>query len=347
MDDSEVISALGGLLTFIIQHRVLDQLDEHIVYIKALQTIPVLHDLRHRMYIDQQSLSALSVFATYKNPSSKGCSTTKEGYSLFKIIDINTNTTAGSRKLREWMTFPLSNCDDIWYRLDHIEWFLDNKENGIFEEIVGQLSSIRDLRQLTLRITSFRAKYTDWCGLYQSLMAIHALCMMTEQYEERTMQSTSRSVTAQSTAQSASSHSSCDMKEVPVFQQLQDEWTEVIQNLVQILQEQIDFNQTKSAKTVKFNRGMNEKLDHYTSTLDRLPGEMRKLTLNHRAQGMIPNNPDIEYICKPFMGFFLRVPSSSQYADQLINNAIVDHFEMGRYKHFRTDLCIEGIHHIF
>merc|ERR1712228_497092 len=105
------------------------------------------------------------------------------GYSLFKMIDINTKISAGSKKLREWMLFPLRDYKTLQYRLDHIEWLIYNKDNGIFQRIEEQLANIRDLRQLSLRISSFRSKYSDWCAMYESLAAINALCELARTHQ--------------------------------------------------------------------------------------------------------------------------------------------------------------------
>ena len=177
-DDIEIVSSLGALTRFIMVHRILDQLEDDLfqkIIINDIKYIPIYKQNgienggNNLMYIDQQTMKALTIFKTEKNPSTKGVNTTKEGYSLYKIIDINTKTNSGSKLLREWMMFPRSDEDIIFYRLDHIEWLTKNVENGKFESISKIKENIKNIKQLSLRIISFRHKYTDWIYLYQSL----------------------------------------------------------------------------------------------------------------------------------------------------------------------------------
>ncbi|OFZ31945.1 MAG: DNA mismatch repair protein MutS [Bdellovibrionales bacterium RIFCSPHIGHO2_01_FULL_40_29] len=73
-------------------------------------------EIQHRLGISQTTLRHLEVFSNYKGG---------EQGSLFKAID-RTKTSAGSRMLRQWLSFPLRNTEQIQARQEKITLFRDN-----------------------------------------------------------------------------------------------------------------------------------------------------------------------------------------------------------------------------
>lgn len=102
---------------------------------EALATISVFEerDLEHRLDISGTVLRHLEVFATYKG----------EGIgSLFHAVN-RTQTSAGSRLLRQWMSFPLRDQKAIEARFDRIDfWRTHVLELKRVRQILGQMGDI-------------------------------------------------------------------------------------------------------------------------------------------------------------------------------------------------------------
>ncbi|WP_413557052.1 DNA mismatch repair protein MutS [Bdellovibrio sp. HCB209] len=102
---------------------------------EALKTLSpfVERDLEHRLDISSTTLRHLEVFSTYKG----------EGLgSLFHAIN-RTQTSAGSRLLRQWLSFPLRDIKAIENRLNSVEFW----RNHVLElkrarQILGQMGDI-------------------------------------------------------------------------------------------------------------------------------------------------------------------------------------------------------------
>lgn len=102
---------------------------------EALKTLSpfVERDLEHRLEISGTTLRHLEVFSTYKG----------EGLgSLFHAIN-RTQTSAGSRLLRQWLSFPLRDLKAIENRLSSLEFW----RNHVLElkrarQILGQMGDI-------------------------------------------------------------------------------------------------------------------------------------------------------------------------------------------------------------
>lgn len=73
-------------------------------------------DTEHRLALSATTLRHLEVFSNYKG---------SEQGSLFKAID-RTKTSAGSRLLRQWLSFPLRNKSQILGRQEKISFFRDH-----------------------------------------------------------------------------------------------------------------------------------------------------------------------------------------------------------------------------
>ena len=90
-------------------------------------------DLEHRLDISSTTLRHLEIFSTYKG----------EGLgSLFHAIN-RTQTSAGSRLLRQWLSFPLRDAKGINTRLDSVEFWRNHVvELKRTRQILGQMGDI-------------------------------------------------------------------------------------------------------------------------------------------------------------------------------------------------------------
>ena len=102
---------------------------------EALKTLSPFEerDLEHRLEITNTTLRHLEIFSTYKG----------EGLgSLFYAIN-RTQTSAGSRMLRQWLSFPLRDLKAIENRLNAVEFWRNHVlELKRVRQILGQMGDI-------------------------------------------------------------------------------------------------------------------------------------------------------------------------------------------------------------
>ncbi|MFM1540789.1 MutS N-terminal domain-containing protein [Helcococcus ovis] len=86
--------------------------------------------------------------------------------SLLNIIDY-ASTPMGSRKINSWLEFPLINKKDINYRLDIVNYFVNNYEKST--ELENILKDIYDLERILSKIAYQNANTKDLLILKRSL----------------------------------------------------------------------------------------------------------------------------------------------------------------------------------
>lgn len=116
-------------------------------------------DLEHRLEVSSTSLRHLEVFSTYKG----------EGLgSLFFAIN-RTQTSAGSRMLRQWISFPLRDERAIQKRLDQVQFW---REHHLELKRVRQiLSQMGDIERRLGKISQPQCNGRDLLALAGSLHA--------------------------------------------------------------------------------------------------------------------------------------------------------------------------------
>lgn len=111
---------------------------------------------QHRLEISPTTLRHLEVYATYKGEA-KG--------SLFKAIN-RTQTSPGSRMLRQWLAFPLRDRAGIEKRLDHIaQWQSHINELKVLR---SQLGKIGDIERRLSRLVTPQSHARDLLSLAQA-----------------------------------------------------------------------------------------------------------------------------------------------------------------------------------
>ena len=87
-------------------------------------------------------------------------------YSLMECVN-HTKTAMGSRLLRNWLLFPLTNVTQINERLDQVQAFYENQ--SLLDDVRESLSPVLDIERLAGRIAMDRAHGKDLQALRLSL----------------------------------------------------------------------------------------------------------------------------------------------------------------------------------
>jgi DNA mismatch repair protein MutS len=133
------------------------------------QSLKLLNDLStytldEFMVLDAETRRNLELTETIRTGKTQG--------SLLSILD-ETQTPMGGRLLRQWVSKPLLNVQQIRKRLDAVEYFF---KNGLVRvEVMETLKDIDDLERLTNRVLSGHAIPRDLVAMRENLARIPAL----------------------------------------------------------------------------------------------------------------------------------------------------------------------------
>ncbi|MBO4318898.1 MAG: DNA mismatch repair protein MutS [Treponema sp.] len=120
--------------------------------------ISVYHDSQYLM-MDDSSRRNLEIISNLRDGSTE--------YSLIECVD-HTRTAIGSRLIREWLMFPLTDADAIRSREDHVQLFVDDR--NLHHRVRETLNGILDIERLAGRIAMDRAHAKDLVALKNSLI---------------------------------------------------------------------------------------------------------------------------------------------------------------------------------
>jgi len=142
-----------------------------LAYIKEMQKASV-DQLRHIkvysisdfMMLDAVTLRNLELFANIRDGGPKG--------TLFELMD-RTRTPMGTRTLKNWLSKPLMNVDDINERLDSVEWLVQDRTRKA--EIAEYLEDVHDLERLLSRSVHGSANARDLKAIRGSLSVVPIL----------------------------------------------------------------------------------------------------------------------------------------------------------------------------
>ncbi|MFP4369149.1 MAG: DNA mismatch repair protein MutS [Candidatus Kapaibacterium sp.] len=146
---SAEIAASGAVLHYIGETR-----KGSLPHIKGLG----LYNPTDYMPLDRPTRRNLEIAYSMTQPGSEG--------TLISILD-RTSTAMGGRLLKNWLSRPLKNVDDINKRLDSVEGLFNNFEKNI--ALRRKLESVGDLERLISKICTGRATPRDCVALNTSL----------------------------------------------------------------------------------------------------------------------------------------------------------------------------------
>ena len=169
-DNAMLVSAAGGLMRYIENHRAVSQLGES-------NSNVTVHKMEHfnldqYLHINPTTLKALQIFNSESHPSRSLAVSGREGFSVFGYLQESIATKAGSAMLREWFLKPVRDLDIIQERLDVIELLQAPRFAEYVVFLRKKLRQVKDLRNVYYHFRTATATVGDWLKLISSLRAI-------------------------------------------------------------------------------------------------------------------------------------------------------------------------------
>ena len=123
-----------------------------------VKSITVYHDAEYLM-IDESSRKNLEILYNLRDGSTQ--------FSLLETVN-HTRTAMGSRLIREWLMFPLTDMGKIVSRQNHVQTFVDDR--SLLRKVRDMLDGILDIERLSGRIAMDKAHAKDLQALRSSLV---------------------------------------------------------------------------------------------------------------------------------------------------------------------------------
>lgn len=171
------VQAIGSLLNFL-QNTIFQHEQGGLI-----QVDDVMHAHSSSfMKVPAETFSALHIFATDYHPlvAAKGTGNSKEGFSLFSLLD-RTHTRAGRARLREWMRKPLLELHQIELRQDGVELFLLPDLKAATERLTESIASLGPVASILARTQKSSATPNDFVLLPKAISAAISVCEILEQ----------------------------------------------------------------------------------------------------------------------------------------------------------------------
>ncbi len=151
---------------------------------KVLQTLGEFEErnFHQRMELNFQTIKHLEIFETYRGES-KG--------SFFYAIN-KTKTSSGSRKLKNWILFPLQNPQEILSRQAEVEFWITNSAD--LKRLRQTLGEMGDIERRLGKISNPTCNARDFVSLKNSLLAGIAVSRMSKKHSERALHNISKLV---------------------------------------------------------------------------------------------------------------------------------------------------------
>lgn len=165
-EDSPEIVPAGFLLEYLTKTIATQNQDKIFPQVTALKTFSD----REYVTIDDSSRRNLEITWNLKDGSTQ--------YTLLETLQ-NTQTSMGSRLLRNRLMYPLTNVEKIRNRQNRILTFTNNK--AVLDEVREILSKVLDIERLASRIAMERAHAKDLQALRQSLESVVNVRKLVEQ----------------------------------------------------------------------------------------------------------------------------------------------------------------------
>ena len=253
------VRSLGGLLRFLEKKRIGIGLEgkEAQTPIASIETVT----FENVLFVDKLTLESLQVFHQVAHPSTVK-SSYKEGLSLFGILN-RAVTIAGKKLMRSWFYRPTSDENVLKRRHDAINFFIDSKNYEITGVFNDNLKQICNVSRIISRLKSARLTVSNWKSLFKtslSALRIADVC------------------------RSLISESESEHNLPEIFVDVCKYFTSELNNIVHMIDNTIDFEQSSIDGCIQIQTGVSKDLDKLRQKYLKIPGvlhTMAEVELNY------------------------------------------------------------------
>ncbi|PKC07226.1 hypothetical protein RhiirA5_500820 [Rhizophagus irregularis] len=299
MESVETICCAGALISYISRAKITEGIPEdQPLDISEIEQF----SLKRFLHINSDALCSLQIFEDESHPNMHMRARSKEGLSLFGILN-NTRTTSGKQLLKQWFLRPTLDLDIIDERHRTIECFLqtDNLENS--EQLVSCLKNIKNIPKIIDNMKG-NLNIKDW----QSLLQFAFYCLKIRNIVRELNHSENIQIFTK-------------IKETFIVADLKD-----IGSYINV----IDFDESVKENRIVVKSHIDEELDHMKRTYDGLDDFLSEVA--REISTTIPSEfaLTLNVIYFPQLGYLITVPLKPEWKKE-------DDFKIdGLYYQFST-----------
>ena len=276
-DSMELVRCIGALLHYIIKHQPtgldLDGVDTH-VPVLAVKTF----GLEGMLQVDYNVFKSLQIFKSELHPSVYKAGGSKEGLSLFSVAN-KTKSKIGSKLLKLWFLRPSNDKEKIEGRQRAIKYLLNPRLNEIIVSLHNALKHIGSIQRLFCKLIEGQLNLNDWSNIYKT--ATHGIFI----------------------AQVCRKFSSDVIK----FDNLNESMVTTLQEVVALVEQVIDFEESKLQGRCVVRQAVDATLDEKKQIYASLPELLTRVAREElESLGDEIDRCNIVYL--PQIGFLLTTP---------------------------------------
>jgi DNA mismatch repair protein MSH5 len=301
------VRSLGALLKFLDKNRIGIQ-SENNCSMTEIREISYFY-LQELVSIDRNSYESLQIFKPEWHPSAyKQGLQMKEGLSLYGIFNVCVSKL-GSYYLRKLFLRPTQDIDVITDRLDIIEFFTQSNNFILRDNLNEHLKHIKNLSPLVKKLKTSTFTVNDLKTLYKTL--INALLI--------------RDIIKKQNVS------------LKVFNKIKKLFTTDLDELVDLLNKVVDFEESFKTQKFQVNSGVDQELDEAKQVFNQLPE-----LLNEIAEQELMSFIDIFHECNcvyiPQIGFLTSAPLiEQQTAETYLEYGLDFVFSAGDRAYYKSD----------
>ena len=236
--------------------------------------------------VPASTLSYLNIFRQESHFSSGGWGKSKEGLSLFALLQV-TVSAAGRSKLRQWLRSPLSCLQTLEQRQEGVAYFHDDASADLRDHLRRALRCMRDTKTLAGRVRSYTCTYGDFRSLLQMTEALLAMLQLFSEI----------------------SLSGQDLPRV-LHKWADESAQEDLSALCEAILKYIDISSSVDQHRVVILDGVDEELDSLKDKYERLPQFLTAVAAEEAQRlDLSPEQAALLHVVYfPQIGFFLTLP---------------------------------------
>ena len=321
-DSPTLIRALGSLLIYL--RNTAFRLEEGFtVTVNSIRRCPASNTY---LRLEESTLRTLRIFATDHHPlmsnnNGKGNMKSKEGFSLFSLLD-RTKSKSGRERLRQWMVQPLRDVNMIKQRHVGMDLFLHPDCHPSVSLVLERLSDVGSMDAILLRMQRCCAQPNDFLVLGRMLDASYAIIATLSGELRDKAYKLDRENAEQQMDTARDGEQQQQMQEYPSVAYLDELLRRchvpITRNLRERMASIIDEEVTAETKDhVVIHYGFHEELDRAKETFETLDE-----TLSEVGRQVLAKNEDLislKVVFLPQVGFLVSIDTRQHAHDEATN----------------------------